>query len=162
MSFAKRPQSPSGSSTESRQTSCRGSRTLDQCRSTNWRFISRPSREDFASSRGRMDSTSRRRTDTAEECGRDSRSFRAEHSRGGEVAAGDDGSRGQGDVASNAERKGDFQQAAAQRTAVDHAEPLVPPPRPALGLSSNAGCSHPGDLWAQRGREPLCLVSGLV
>jgi hypothetical protein len=158
MSFAKRQPLRSGLWTECQRTSCRGSRTRDQCRSASWRFISRPSREDFASLRGRMDSTS----DTAEECGRDSSGFRAEHSRGGEVAAGDDGSRGQGDVASNAERKGDFQQAAAQRNAVDHAEPLVPPPRPALGLSSNAGCSHPGDLWAQRGREPLCLVSGLV
>ena len=62
-------------------------------------------------------------------------------------------------LAFDAERQGDFPQAEDQSFAVDHAESLVPPPRSALGLLATAGSPGSGDLWAQRGRKPLCITS---
>ncbi len=41
--------------------------------------------------------------------------------------------------------------------AVNHVEPLVSPPRTAVGLSPTAGSSGSGDLWAQRRRKSVCL-----
>ena len=56
-----------------------------------------------------------------------------------------------GQLASDAKRKRALQQASDRRVEIDHAEPLVPPPRPAVGLPPAAGSAGPGDLWTQRG-----------
>ena len=44
-----------------------------------------------------------------------------------------------------------FKQAADRGAALDHAEPLVPPSRAAVGLPAPAGCSCSRDLRPQRG-----------
>jgi hypothetical protein len=57
---------------------------------------------------------------------------------------------------------GDLQPAESRGSTIDYVEPLVPPPGPTVGLSSDARCCGAGDLWAQCGRESVWLTPPVV
>ena len=62
------------------------------------------------------------------------------------------------DVADDAGRPGAVRGSAGRVPALDHAEPLVSPPRPADRLPARAGRGHPVDLRPERRRESVRLT----
>ena len=62
------------------------------------------------------------------------------------------------DVANEAERTGSDGDSARRAAAIDHAEPLVSPPRSAVGVSARAGRADSVDLRPERRRKPVRFI----